>query len=103
VTTYLIEAYIAGEDVADLRDRARAASAAMSDEGHVICYIRSMLVPADETCFHLFDAVSAETVAELARRAELRYERIVEAEEYRSERTEWRKAHVFDDLKGGFQ
>jgi hypothetical protein len=84
VTTYLIETYVAGGDMADLRDRARATAAAMSDEGHVIRDLRSVLVPADETCFHLFDAGSEELVAELARRAELRYERIVEAEEYRS-------------------
>lgn len=103
MTTYLIEAYVAGGDITDLRDRARAAAETMTNEGHAVRYLRSVLVPADETCFHLFDAVSAETVAEVARRAELRYERIVEAEEYRSERSEWRDVHVFDDLKGGFQ
>jgi hypothetical protein len=81
MTTYLVEAYVAGGDIADLQSRARAAAAAMSDEGHAISYLRSVLVPADETCFHLFDAASKDAVAEVARRAQLPYERIVEAEE----------------------
>ena len=81
VTTYLIEAYVAGGDIAELQGRARAAAEAMSNEGRVIRYLRSVLVPADETCFHLFDAASEDAVAELARRAELRYQRIVEAKE----------------------
>jgi hypothetical protein len=81
MTTYLVEAYVAGGDIAELQGRARATAAAMSDEGHVISYLRSVLVPADETCFHLFDAAFEDTVAELARRAELPYERIVEAKE----------------------
>jgi Nickel responsive protein SCO4226-like len=85
VITFLIEAYVADADIAALRDRLRAAAAAMGDEGHAIRYLRSVLVRADETCFHLFDAASEEVVAELARRAEVPYERIVEAEE-RTER-----------------
>jgi hypothetical protein len=62
-----------------------------------------VLVRADETCFHLFDAASEEVVAELARRAKLRYERIVEAEEYRSGRTQRRTIQAFDQLEGGFR
>ena len=81
VTTYLIEAYVAGGDIADLRDRARAAAADMRNDGYVIRYVRSTLVRTDETCFHLFEAASQDVVAELARRAEFPYERIVEAEE----------------------
>jgi hypothetical protein len=90
VTTYLIEAYVAGGDVADLQDRARATAEAMRNDGYAIRYLRSVLVRADETCFHLFDAVSEDIVAELARRAELPYSRIVEAEE-KAERMSARK------------
>jgi len=93
VTTYLIEAYVAGGDITDLQDRARAAAETMSNEGHAVRHLRSVLVRADETCFHLFEAASEDIVAELARRAGLRYERIVEAEEHRSGRTE-RSRHV---------
>lgn len=94
MTTYLIEAYVAGGEMADLQDRARAVAAAMSDEGHVIRYLRSVLVRADETCFHFFDAASEKLVAELARRADLQYERIVEAEEYRT-------GYAFNHVEGG--
>lgn len=103
MTTYLIEAYVADGDIAAVRHRVRAAAASMSDEGHVIRYLRSVLVRADETCFHLVDAASENVVAELARRAELRYERIVEAEEYRSRRTERGATHTINELEGGIQ
>jgi hypothetical protein len=83
VTTYLIEAYVAIGDMTDLQERAHAAAESMKNEGCVIRYLRSVLIRADETCFHLFDAVSEDAVVELARRARLDYERIVEAEEYR--------------------
>ena len=91
MTTYLIEAYVAAGNMADLQDRARVAAAAMRDEGYVIRYLRSVLVRADETCFHLFDAVSEELVAELARRAQLPYERIVEAEEKPERISGWKE------------
>jgi hypothetical protein len=83
VPTYLIEAYVASLDMTDIQERARAAAEAMKNEGHAIRYLRSVLIRVDETCFHLFDAVSEDAVVELARRAHLDYERIVEAEEYR--------------------
>jgi hypothetical protein len=80
VTTYLIETYVAGGDMADLEDRARAAARAMSNEGHAVRYLRSVLVRVDETCFYFFEAASQGVAIELARRAGLRYERVVEAE-----------------------
>ena len=70
-----------GGDLSDLEDRARVAADAMTNEGQAVRYLRSVVVRADETCFHFFDAASQDVVAELARRAELPYERIVEAEE----------------------
>jgi hypothetical protein len=103
VTTYLIEAYVAGGDLADLEDRARAAAETMSNEGHAVRYLRSVLVRADETCFHLFEAASEDIVAELAQRAGLRYERIVEAEEHRNGGTERTQTRALDRLTGGPQ
>jgi hypothetical protein len=44
-----------------------------------VCYVRSLLLPEDETCFHVFDAPSAEALDEASRRAGLPYVRIVEA------------------------
>jgi quercetin dioxygenase-like cupin family protein len=86
VLTYLIEAYTADPNIAELEVRARAAAAAMSKEGRTVRYLRSVLIPADETCFHLVEATCAEAVAELARRANLAHERIIEAEESWSSR-----------------
>lgn len=81
MTTYLIEAYVADTDIADLEARTHTTATAMSREGYAIRYLRSVLIPADETCFHLVEAASEDAVAELARRAKLVFERIVEASE----------------------
>jgi len=81
VTTYLIEAYVADLEIGDLQRRASDAAEGMVVDGHDIRYLRSLLIPADETCFHVVDAASPDDVAELARRAELPYHRIVVAEE----------------------
>jgi hypothetical protein len=87
VITYRIEAYVADVELADVPARVEATAAAMSEEGHAIRYVRSLLLHADETCFHLVEATSEASVAELARRAHLGHERIVEAEESSSSGT----------------
>jgi hypothetical protein len=51
----------------------------MRRDGIAVRYLRPILVPEDETCFHLFESPSAEVVSELSRRVGLSYERIVEA------------------------
>jgi hypothetical protein len=42
-------------------------------------YVRTTLLPGDETCFHVFEAASEEAVAETCRRAGLGSPRIVPA------------------------
>ena len=101
MNTYLIEAYVAGGDLADLQDRVHASAAAMRGEGHKLRYLRSVLVRADETCFHLFEAASESVVAELGRRAGLTYERIVEAEVPPTGCAEDQQRGAIDRLKGG--
>jgi len=44
-----------------------------------IRYVRTTFLPDDETCFHLFEAVSANAVEELSRRASLGRARVVPA------------------------
>jgi hypothetical protein len=51
----------------------------MTREGQRVRYLRSIFVPEDEICFLLFEAASPELVGKASRRAELAYERIVEA------------------------
>jgi len=41
--------------------------------------VRTTFLPEDETCFHIFEASSAEIVQEVVRRAGLRRSRIVPA------------------------
>ena len=72
--TYLVEVYVPRSQAREARaagGRARAAAEKLSREGVPIRYVRTTFLPDDETCFHLFDAVSADAVEELSRRAEL--------------------------------
>src|SRR5436190_15144585 len=56
----------------------RAADAVSTKEAPVR-YLRSILVPADETCFHLFEASTAASVCEASREAKVACTRIAEA------------------------
>lgn len=78
--TYLIEAYLPAPHTQSARAagrRARAAAAEMSRAGTAVRYLRTAFLPDDETCFHLFEAVSADAVAEVGRRAEIDRARVV--------------------------
>ena len=79
MTTFLVETYApAGLDLTEIEDRARAAAAAMLAEGVVVEYVRPILVPRDETCFHLIESKSEAGVIELTRRASLSFIRMTE-------------------------
>jgi Nickel responsive protein SCO4226-like len=72
MTIFLVEAHLtAATPPGDLEARARAAAEAMAKEGVAVLYVRSIFMPADETCFHIFEAPSQEIVAEVSRRASL--------------------------------
>jgi len=43
--------------------------------------VRSIYIPNDEVCFLVFDAISADAVADACTRAGIRFERVVEAVE----------------------
>lgn len=81
---YLVEAYVprsrAQEAHAAERD-ARAAAKALVGEGTPVRYVRMTFLPDDETCFHIFEAASEETVEEACRRAGIGSGRIVPAVE----------------------
>ena len=68
---YLVEFYTAA-------DSDPAALARLSD-GSALRHLRSILIPGDETSFHLFEAESAERVAEAFEQAGLAANRVVEA------------------------
>ncbi len=80
--TYLVEAYMPRSPAQEARAagrRARAAAEELSREGVSIQYLRTTFMPDDETCFHLFEAASAEAVEEASTRAELGRARVVPA------------------------
>src|SRR4029079_15474027 len=64
---YLVELYVAQGDQNVARrhaESAEQAGAELTHEGRPVRCLRSIFVPADETCFLLFDAASADLVAE---------------------------------------
>ena len=67
------------EPVAPAIQRTRRAAAALAGEGRQIRYLRTIVVPEDELCLHVFEADSPETVDELGRRAEEPFDRVVAA------------------------
>jgi ubiquinone/menaquinone biosynthesis C-methylase UbiE len=76
---YLVELYVAHGDHAAARqqaERAEQAGADLTREGRAVRCLRSIFVPEDDTCFLLFEAPSADVVAETVRRAGLRHEHI---------------------------
>jgi hypothetical protein len=81
---FLVEVYTPRLDeaaLAKLVARLETAAEAMSADGLRVRYLRSIHVPEDETCFHLFEAGSAEMVCEAGRRAGLTVDRVTEAVE----------------------
>jgi hypothetical protein len=72
---YLVESHAAGSLVKDRRER----PAGRRPRGRGVGYLRTTFVPLDETVLHVFEAPSAPALARAGRRAELRFERIVEA------------------------
>jgi hypothetical protein len=65
--------------------RARVAANELTKQGVEIRFVRSIFVPADEICFYVFEAVSAEAVRAACERAALRFARIVAAVDSREE------------------
>lgn len=77
---YLVELYLPRGDeatLADVADRARAASDRLASEGTDVRYLQTIFVPLDEICFHLYEAQGADVVGEASLRARIPYERIV--------------------------
>ena len=75
--SYVVESYGAGSAVREERDRARLAA----ELGTGVRYVRTTFLPGDEVLLHVFEATSPDALRDAARVAELRYERIVEADE----------------------
>jgi hypothetical protein len=84
MTEFLVEIYVPRNDpetVDHRAQRARRAGEEMTLQGTPVRYLRSLLVPEDETCFLLYEAHSLGNVRAAAERAALAFERISEAVE----------------------
>lgn len=82
--SYLLETYVsrarAGE-LAEAAGRARDTARRLTAEGRRVRFVRSTFVAVDELAFLTFEAESADVVGEVATRAAITFERIVEAVE----------------------
>ena len=82
MASFLVEAYtpiVAG--IEEIERRVREVVLDLSRAGSQVRYVRSIYVPEDEICFHLFDAASIEDVRLASEQARLGHQRIVEAVE----------------------
>src|ERR671934_1470041 len=89
--TYLVEAYISKSDAngpAGIPDRAVLASEEMRREGTFVRYVRSIFIPQDETCFHIFEARSEQDASNAAARAGIRPERVLETTSFEATRAQ---------------
>jgi hypothetical protein len=73
----MVELYAPASTEASGARAAEGATRSLRDEGLAVRYLRSIVIPGDETCFHVFEAPSAEAVREVGRRAAIRFDRIV--------------------------
>jgi hypothetical protein len=81
---YLVETHVPRTQAHDARAAGRptrAAARQLSRQGKPVRYVRTTLLPGDETCFHVFDAASEHAVAEACRLADVGTPRIVRAVE----------------------
>ena len=79
---YIVERHLPGitpEQLAAAAGSAKQTAAAMTEEGTPVRYLRSTFVPAEEKCVCLFEGPSADAVKAVNERAQLPYERVVEA------------------------
>jgi hypothetical protein len=81
---YLVETYVPrgrAHELAAVGDAIRAAIAELEGDGVVVRYVRTTLLPDDETCFHVLEASSSGAVERVCRRAGLERARVVSAVE----------------------
>ncbi len=79
---YVVERYLPGitpDQLTAAAGSAKSTTAAMTQEGTPVRYLRSTFIPGEEKCFCLFEGPSADAVRTANDRAQLPYERIVEA------------------------
>ncbi len=82
MTTFVVERYLPGitpEQLTAAAGSAKSTTARMAQEGTPVRYLRFTFIPGEEKCYCLFEGPSADVVKTANERAQLPYERIVEA------------------------
>lgn len=69
----------AAQDAGRCAKAARAAADQLRRKGTRVHHVRSILIPEDETCIHLFRAGLIDAVKEVVAHASLRLDRLTEA------------------------
>ena len=79
---FLVEWFVSRTNFGTVERNAKLAgqaAAQLSREGTPISFVRSIFIAEDETCFHLYEATTIDSVRAAAERAAVPYERIIEA------------------------
>ena len=79
---FVVEESAAGlgsRELDDVVDRAQAAAEGMAAEHVLVRFVRSVFVPEDELCLHLFEAPSSDAATAVARRAGIVSQRVLVA------------------------
>jgi hypothetical protein len=74
---YLLELYLPHDRAVDPHALARGAQRA-AEQGAGVRFLRSIVLPDEELCFHVFDAATAASVAEIGSRLGMPFERVVQ-------------------------
>ena len=82
MSEFVAEQYVSRSDAAAAERAtcaARGAAAQLTREGTRVRLVHAIFIPEDETCMHVYETDSAETVRRVACLAALCFERVAEA------------------------
>ena len=85
---YVVERYLPGitpDQLMAAAGSAKQTTADMTQEGTAVRYLRSTFIPGEEKCYCLFEGPSADVIKAANERAQIPFERIVEAMHVSSE------------------
>lgn len=88
MSEFIVERYLPGitpDQLTAAAGSAKSTTARMTEEGTPVRYLRSTFIPGEDKCFCLFEGPSADVVKTANDRAQLPYERIVDAMHLASE------------------
>jgi hypothetical protein len=83
---FLVETYQSKADkdgALAIAERAALAACKLRHAGMPVRYVQSIFIPADETCFHIFEAPSETDAGKAASRAGIHVERVLEMKTFR--------------------